>query len=269
MSTLVIGQSSFLAKSLQDNGTTQKWQFLGHKDALTPENWPKDIKTVINCAYDPKIRDGETSDFDLNLAQIAQNREAAYIMLSSRAVYGVPPEPSTLTEEHPTFETILPYGHAKKKIEHELLSKFGNVTVLRLSNIFGFEYSATKPRNTFFGIMLKNLKEKDTIGFNMSPMTQRDFLPANVFCDHLAIIADSPKAGIYNLGAGFGTAVSDIANHVIEGYGQGSLNTPEGKIIDSFVLDMSKTNAAYHLGTINHEDIYKACFEIGQKLKDT
>lgn len=266
MSVLVIGQSAFLASHLKELKGTENWHFIGHQDI--EQAWPDDLKTVINFAYEPKIKQGEFSDLDRRLAEKAQNAEAAYIMVSSRTAYGLPPQPMDLTEDHKTFEQITPYGHAKKQIEDDLLERFENVTILRASNIFGFEYDPNNPRNTFFGMMLKSLKEKGGIRFSMSAQTRRDFLPLEVFSQWIVAIANDPKPGLFNIGSGTGTSVEDIARWVIKGYGTGKLHDTGGNIVDSFVLDMSKTRAAYHLPAVTMEVIRDYCLKSGLKLRD-
>lgn len=268
MSILVIGQSAFLAQPLQHLEISKNWYFMGHDVASGTEQWPENIKTVINFACEPKVREGVYSDLDHQYAQKAKDIGAAYITLSSRAVYGVSPEPAELIETQSPYEEITPYGHAKRLIEHDLIENFDHITILRLANIFGFEYSPNYPRPTFFGTMLKSLKEKNEIVFNMGPNTKRDFLPVDIFTSWLEIILQNPRSGIFNLGAGFGTQVGDIAGWVIDGYGSGTIVSPDAEIRDSFVLDMSKTQATYSLPSISAEEIQKHCIEIGQRLKE-
>lgn len=266
MSVLVIGQSAFLASHLKELESTKDWHFIGHKDIDQP--WPDDIATVLNFAYEPKVRQGEFSDLDHRLAEKAQNQEAHYIMISSRAAYGVPPQPLDLTEDQKPFEMMTPYGHAKRQIEDDLLQSFDNLTIIRPSNIYGFEYDAVNPRPTFFGMMLKNLKEKGSIRFSMSGQTKRDFLPVEAFGIWIQKIASDPKAGVYNLGSGVGTAVEDIARWVIKGYGSGHLDDNAGDIVDSFILNMGKTRATYHLQNIKMDIIRDYCIKIGERLRD-
>lgn len=268
MSILVIGQSAFLAQPLQNIAGSDNWHFIDHQPALDSGKWPEGVTSVINFACDPIVLQGEYSDLDHKYAKIAQEHGASYIMLSSRTVYGLPEKPATLTEKQNFFNMITPYGHAKRLIENDLRENFENVTILRLGNIFGFEYQSENPRSTFFGTMLQSLKEKGSINFSMNGLTQRDFLPLSHFTRSVALISSAPQSGIFNLGAGFGTACGDIARWIIQGYGEGGLAAEEGSIIDSFVLDMMKTNTTYNLDTIDTADIKKACIKIGEQLKE-
>lgn len=268
MSILIIGQSSFLAREVKKLDISSDWNFIGHQDAFEKDKWPQDTQTVINFACDPKVKNGEFSDFDHKIAEMAKEADAAYIMLSSRAAYGISPTPTQFVENQEVCKTIAPYGAAKRQIEDDLLEHFDHVTILRLSNIFGLEYGTDQGRQTFFGIMLKSLREEGQIRFSMNRMTQRDFLPIPIFAAYLAVIANAPKAGIYNLGSGVGTSVGDLANWVIEGYGKGQIAHADAEIVDSFILDMNKTRSTYGLPVVSTDLIRKSCLDIGCALKD-
>ena len=268
MTILAIGKNAFLASAIINDPDKDHWHFMDHQSAMSGEAWSQDIETVVNFAYDPVIQKGEFSELDRLLAKKAQEVEAQYIMLSSRAVYGVPPKPFELIESANPYKKMTPYGHAKRLIEDDLMERFDHVTILRLSNIFGDEYQAHRERQTFFGTMLKSLKEEGGINFSMSALTQRDFLPLDNFSQWLGIIANNPVPGVFNLGAGFGTACGDIAYWLMEGYGDGRLNNTEDDVIDSFVLDMAKTRGTYTLPPIYMREIRESCMAIGRRLKE-
>lgn len=272
MTILAIGQSSFLAtavqKHLEKQDSLQNWRFVSHEDALRSSVWSDDIKTVIGFACDPCVKEGVFSDFDHKLAQKAQEIGAQYIMLSSRTVYGMPEKPLTVFTEGDNLNLSLNlYGAAKRQIEDDLLNHFDNVTILRLSNIFGHEYNAAKPRFTFFGMMLKSLKEEGEIRFFMGPETEKDFLPAPIFAEYIAEVASRPETGVYNLGAGISTSAESLANFVVEGYGDGNILPNELDVIDSFVLNMDKTRGTFGLSDISPQQIQNFCIEIGKRLK--
>ncbi len=267
MSILAIGQSSFIAREVKKQDKSNAWSFLSHLDSVDNNQWPDDISAVVNFACPPEVRAGEFSDFDRNLAQKAQERGVPYVMLSSRTVYGVAEEPMLFVENQEPQTLMTPYGAAKKRIEDDLRDRFDHVTILRASNIFGFEYSQQQPRKTFFGQMLRNLKEQGEINFNMSPMTRRDFIPVEIFAQNLMVIAKAPKAGIYNLGSGLGASAGDIASWVMEGFGNGALLSSDQGIIDSFTLDMTKTRTDYGLEMLAVEDIKRFCVGVGRELQ--
>lgn len=268
MSVLAIGQSSFFATEVKKSAFSKEWVFLGYRDALDHENWPEDVQTVINFASDPKVKEGNFSDFDHNLAALAQGGGAAYITLSSRAVYGAMPRHTVFSEDCDLKAEMLPYARGKKQIEDDLLAHFNHVTILRLSNVFGLEYGSGARRDTFFGEMLKSLKEEGRITLDIASQTERDFLPVSVLAEYLGMIVQNPQAGVFNLGSGIGTAVGDIASWVIEGFGGGDVIANEEEVMDSFVLDMAKTRSVYSLPDVTSEIIRQACIDIGQRLKN-
>ncbi len=268
MSILVIGQSSFLAQEVQKLSVSKDWTFLGYKEAFDKSKWPDDVNVVIGFACDPKVKEGVFSDFDHKLAKMAKEFGAFYIMLSSRAVYGVADQPQIFKEDQKPYPDMTSYGQAKREIEDDLLKNFDNVIILRLSIIFGLEYNLQDPRQTFFGLMLKSLKEEGKINFSMSNQTYKDFLPVSVFGEHLAIIANKPKSGIYNFGSAIRTSVDDMAQWVIEGYGSGVIEPNQLAVIDNMVMDMTKTSAAYRLPSVTTEIIRQNCVAIGQCLKE-
>lgn len=267
MSILAIGQSSFLANAAKKAYLSKGWTFIGHADAFEDSLWPKGVKTVIGFVCDPCVRKGQFSDFDRRLAQKASESGASYIMLSSRTVYGTSNNAMIYNENFIIESVTTPYGLAKRAIEQDLLENFDNVTILRLSNVFGFEYDPANPRQTFFGAMLKSLKEEGVIRFNMAAETERDFLPVDKFVEYLGIIAANPQAGIFNIGAGFGTKAGDIADAVIHGYGSGERLITDNQIKDSFILDMKKSGFSYALNDVKAEDVMQSCLSIGKKLK--
>lgn len=267
MTILAIGQSSFLLKEVKKLPFSKGWVFLSHTEALNKDKWPDDITVVVGFACNPKVREGRFSNFDHKLAKIAQGFGAFYIMLSSRAVYGMTDQSCIFKEDQEPYPEITPYGQAKKEIEDDLLKSFDNVIILRLSNVFGLEYDSQNHRQTFFGLMLKSLKEEGKISFSMSHQTYRDFLPASIFGDYLAAIVQNPQSGVYNLGSGIGIPAGDIAQWVIEGYGAGVVEPNDKTIIDSAVLDMTKTFCVFGIKQPTKAEISQMCIEIGRKLK--
>lgn len=268
MSILLIGKSSFLVQSVKAHSNFINAAVLGSQEALEPINWPQNVSVVINFAADPAIREGSFSDLDHRYAAIASERQAKYIMLSSRAVYGISDDYIEFKEDQTPLPLITPYGQAKRQIETDLLEHFNNIIILRLSNVFGFEYTPQRSRRTFMGVALASLKEKGGITFSMSPETKRDFLPVEIFADWLSIITSTPNEGIYNIGSSLGIPCGDIAHALIEGYSSGELTIEKNTIQDSFALDMKKTTKTFDIQPHEKQDIDQACINIGRKLKE-
>lgn len=269
MTILVIGQSSFIARALKHNPKTNDWTFIDHQDWENSPEWQKNPSCVINLALDSAVRTGNYSDLDLRIGQKAQEQGGHFIAISSRAVYGTPDKGrmARFSEDMPLTSKTSKYGQAKRLIEESLFKRLDRkkLTILRPSNIFGMEYDTDTPRKTFFGQMLRDLKQNDKIHFDMAGVTRRDFMPVEHFVDILVDIATSPKGGTYNIGAGFGVPCGDIAQWIIQGFGSGELTETKG-IKDSFEMDIRKLSADYGFEPISLKTLEKRCIEIGKEL---
>jgi dTDP-4-dehydrorhamnose reductase/UDP-glucose 4-epimerase len=270
MTVVAVGKTAFLAGALRADSASKGWIFLSHDEALRDTSWAKNAATVVNFAFSPALRTGAYDageDVDSRLAAIVAGAQAKYIMLSTRAVYGISAGDSGLKEgqaENPAT----PYGSNKLAIENALREKLGDrLTVLRLGNIFGHEYKNGHGRGTFFGQSLAGLAERKTIEFDMNPDQPRDFLASWRFAAALALIAAKPQAGLFNLGAGFGTPCKKIAEWLIEGYGEGRLVVNDKDKKDPFWLDMTKTRAAFGLPVVREEDLRQDCLACGKNLR--
>lgn len=272
MNVLVIGQSSFIAQHLKKHPIAKDWDYISYKGFEAAAEWKKKPSCVINLALDSIVREGQHSDLDIKVGKKAQASGAHLIAISTRAVYGTSDSFNVFTENSPFLEDCTPYGKAKRNIEAELLNSLDNqkLTILRPSNIFGFEYQPEAPRKSFFGQMLYSLKHEGEINFNMSPKTHRDFLPVESFVDIVVEIVLNPTAGIFNVGSGVGTPCGDIAGWVMEGYQQGALKIePEASTTDGFIVDTQKLLNSYPLSiTCPDKDvIQRACINIGKQLR--
>lgn len=264
MSVVVIGQSSFMAQEVKKK--SPEWTFLSHGEALSQTDWTKKAACIVNFAFDPRMRTGgyiAEADIDSKLARMIEGTQAHYIMLSSRMVYGAPISGFELHENDPA-NPVNPYGQSKLRIENALQDILGNrLTILRLSNIFGFEPG----RRSFFGMALTRLAREKKIVYDMSPKVRRDFLSVWKFADTLKAIAAAPRPGLYNLGSGIGLETAKIAEWLIAGYGEGSLVIERDAENDQFWLDMNKTNQAYSLAPLTIADLQRDCMACGERLK--
>lgn len=262
----VVGKNSFMAKAIREDHTGAQWHWISHQDALKSNDWIKNTDCLINFAYAPDLRRNTyTADLDIDtkLAHKIKNYAVRYIMLSSRMVYGAQEQPELV-------ETMVPnpqnqYGKNKLTIEQNICDALGQerVSVLRLSNIFGFEPN----RSSFFGMALTKLKQEGQITYDMSPFTQRDFMSVRQFGKALEYIAENPVGGIFNLGSGIGLETGRIAQWLTEGYGGGSLFVKDMSVRDVFSLNMDKTRQQFSLPPYGFEDIRKDCIVCGEKMK--
>lgn len=268
MTVLVIGSSSFLVKTLRQHPEAQDYIYCEFNDVGNDALWDAGIKIVINFACDPIVFQGEYSDFDRMCALKAQSIGAHYIMISSRAVYGITDSFTCFDENTRWLETVSPYGQGKRLIEQKLTQDIDKLTILRPSNIFGYEYSSDIPRRTFFGFMMKSLKEQGRLTFDIAPSVQKDFFSVYSFAYCVLKILQKPKDGVYNVGSGLALTVSEVAGALIQGFGSGETEyKSELKTQDSFCLDMSKARDEYGFKAESREGLLSCVEKLGQELQ--
>ncbi len=255
----VIGNNSFLSKALQKNPAGQGWRYIGHEEALSETDWIGKTDTLINCAFHPDFHNDAYSpikDINFMLAGYVQIHPVHYIMLSSRAVYGEAPASLILRENHPASPDT-PYAKNKYASEQALTKLLPpeRLTILRMGNIFGAE----RERPTFFGQMLSGLLDEGVIHFDIAPDAVRDFLAAERWADYIAHIAAAPKAGLYNIGAGFGITTQELAEEIMKANSSGRVEYTGQSYKGQFILDVSKAQAAFNLEPYTKDDLKKDC----------
>lgn len=194
---------------------------------------------ILNCAFDPKLKTADyQTDFDADLiaARLAARCGAHFVMLSSRRVYASRAELRTIDEtEAPAPDTQ--YGRNKLESENRVRDLLDDrCTVLRVSNVFGYEPG----RSTFFGQAISSLRRERRVILDVSPFVVRDFIPVEMLCGILNQVLLVRPAGIFNVGAGFGVPVGQIALWLIRGLGAGELVVTHPEERDAFVLDSTK-----------------------------
>jgi UDP-glucose 4-epimerase len=266
MTVVVVGKSSFLAQEVAKHPGSKDWRFLSHGDAVAQPGWLDNAATVVNFAFPPQFKTrnyDRQSDVDSILARMIGARSIRYIMLSSRMVYGQTNDGFGLLEMQEPKPTNH-YGTAKLAVERALEGILGDrLTVLRLSNLFGFEPG----RPTFFGQMMKTLKAEDRIVFDMAAETQRDFFAVHRFSEALMKITAASAPGIFNVGSGLATKCGDVATWLMEGFGKGRLEVSNPVIRDQFSLDVSKACAKWDLPILTSSDIREDILGCGKRLK--
>ena len=181
-------------------------------------------------------------------------------MLSTRKVYG--PSRGFPISEDAACDPVDQYGRNKLHTEREIQMLLpGRSTILRLSNVFGYELG----RHTFFGLALDRLLRESAIILDVSPFVRRDFLPVSVFASVLARVLEEKPVGVFNLGAGLATQLGEIALWLIEGYGRGKLIVESGRNYDNFLLDKGKLERALGFSA-PLPDIREHCLELGRQL---
>ncbi|MBL4589169.1 MAG: SDR family oxidoreductase, partial [Alphaproteobacteria bacterium] len=204
----------------------------------------------------------QEEDIDLKLAnKIKDRKHIHYIMISSRAVYGDAEDLQETNQPQPTNN----YGQSKLLIEKSLTQLLGEdrLTILRCSNVFGEDAG----EHTFIGKALSDLKKYKKIVFHMSKETKKDFVPVKEVCRVIKKMAQRKLAGVYNVGLGVSTKCGDIAEWLILGYGQGSLEVCDNTVKGQFFMDTSKVNKELNLNKRSDDVIEQKCMELGRNLK--
>ncbi len=242
--------------------------------AVDARAWSDDLVTpddvVVTCALHPAYRSEPYEaafDIERSIAESAARGGAKVIMLSTRRVY-----PAACRwgarESDPAPGDETRYGQNKARTEQAVLASAGdNARVLRLSNVFGFEYqSGATARTTFFGMMLSRLRGQGEIYLDVAPATRRDFIPVDWAATAVVSAALVWRGGILNIGAGGAVSCGEIAEQVIAGYGSGVLRCADG-VRDEFYLDTSKWLNEFGVARSSAE-LLAAARLIGEKLQN-
>ena len=266
---VVVGAGSMIARALRQQPASAGWRYLAHGEALGERAWLAGARCVVNLAFDPRLKAepyDPARDVDLRLAGMLAEHEAAYVMVSTRMVYGLPPPDGRLSEE------IAPqpanyYGRAKLAAERAVAGLLGNrLTVLRLSNIFDVS-EAEGGRRSFFGIATTALREQGRIVLDISPFVERDFLSAALCAKRIATVAVRPLPGLFNVGAGSPVPTGRIAQWLIAGFGSGSLLISNMREYDGFWLDIERSRRAWGFAPVSAAEIRDDCIAIGRHLR--
>jgi UDP-glucose 4-epimerase len=270
VSTVVVGRGSMIAGALQRAPLSRDWIYLSHAQALAEPDHLRRASCVINLAFDPRLKSSpydEALDVDLQLARRMADRPVAYIMASTRMVYGATSGNPRLSEEMDARPTTR-YGTSKLETEGRLRAILDDqLTILRLSNIFD-PSEAEGQRRSFFGLALRRLGDDNRILFDMSPFVKRDFLPAAVVAERIAYIAGRPVPGVFNVGAGFGVQTGRIAQWLIEGHGGGELVVADFREFDAFWLDVTSAASTWGFPAFTEPELRSYCQAVGAALRE-
>lgn len=267
MTITIIGKNSYLGRSLAEHAGGPDWQFLSHDEAFERTDWLESTRTVFNLAYHPDLKTGRydpDKDIDRKLAEKVAEKDIHYVMASSRLVYGFAPDDLILREDmEPAPET--PYAKNKYETEKALAEILPpeRLTILRMGNIIGFEPG----RKSFMGQALTKLQEDGRMEFDIAPDAIRDFLPVTYWAEIVSAVLQAPKPGIFNVGSGLGTTTDDIASWLMEARGQGRAHYTALSYDGQFILDMSKTSAAYEFEAVSKALLKIYVQSLGRRLK--
>ena len=260
---LLVGRHGFLGRHLERALAGRPHRAFAH-DGPWAEALGADTGCLVWCGRDPRLGTPDwrlDTDLELAAARRCAATATAMITLSSRKVYA--PAAGPLGEDAPT-EPVDAYGRQKLALERALAAILGpRLTVLRLANITGFEPG----RRSFMGLLLTALRDRGTIRFDMSPFTERDFLPVETAARWIARLAEGPPGGILNLGSGRAMPVGRIALAVMEGFGGGRLLIEDWRERDAFRLDTHRLRRLL-AEAIAPEAILAHCRALGRRLRE-
>ena len=141
---LIVGKNSFIGTSLSKVKDGNKFKKISYKNLYNVDL--KEYDVVINCSLNPSFKSSVYHlgiDVDYDVAHKAYESGCHYVMLSTRKIYGSSTALKTYNEESEEN----PYDHYsenKLKSEKKILSQFGDrATVIRGSNLFGYERLAS------------------------------------------------------------------------------------------------------------------------------
>jgi nucleoside-diphosphate-sugar epimerase len=255
--TLIVGESSFIGKHLS-NFDIVSYNNFKYADICK-------YRTVVNCALNPSYKldkYDERCDVDFEIGKKAFENNCHFVMLSTSKIYGN----SFSLKIYDENSEFLPYDfYSENKLitEDRLLYNFGNkITILRGSNIFGYEYG----RNSFLGFCMNQLVDTGIIKYVVSEKIKRDFL----FVDDAAFIiekvCEEKPIGVYNLSSNYGLEIGSIARSLIDGYSYGGkFESDNTKLDRQFILDNSKLKNCLkmNIGPFDYTKIFK---NLGEQL---
>ena len=231
---LLIGMNGFIGSHLK---MTLDLHFI--VDCISHKNIDgvkyNDYDVIINCSLHPDLRSSsydEKKDIDL---KASRKFKGHFIMFSSRKVYGSFDDLITFTEES-QLNPDDHYSTNKVITESKIIAERNNFTILRASNVFGFEYQ----RKSFMGYLMNKLKDSGNIEINISPYSKKDFISVFDISAITPTIVEDQIKGVYNFSSGIGELTGNVAKYLIKGYGSGDLISTSKELKDQFILDNSK-----------------------------
>ncbi len=260
---LVIGKNSLLAKNYQ------KLSKIVNTDFISRHSLSKlDLKSyshIINFCIEPDIYKHNynlKNVLDKKICSLIKNTDTIYVMPSSRLVYSKNVN-YPISEKTKKYNSNNIYGKNKKKIENIVRKELtNNYLILRISTILLFDISK---RRLFISTILRNLKKKNKIYFDISPDSFKDFITIELFTKMLDNLIKRKETGIFNLSSGIPVKICEILKKIISGYGRGKIKYSNEKKKDSYVLNNKKLKKKYKF-SISKNYILNYCKKIGERL---
>jgi len=263
---VVVGASGFIGRAVAQKGEALGLPVVRLGRSLEDTRL-RSGDVLINAALRPAYRSQPYTpgaDLDRELAVAAAACGAHMIMLSSRRVYG-PEHRWGAKETDLTPGDESQYGRNKAVTEAWLSTEHASSTgILRLSNVFGFEYAADIRRESFFGAMLADLKATGEIVFHMAAETRRDFIPVETAAGAIVTAARCRLTGVFNIGSGFAIPCGTLAEALCEGYGRGTIHAG-ADVRDEFYLNVTKWTERFPM-SVSETELIDNCRRLGERL---
>lgn len=261
---LIVGDNSFVGRSFYNSiklhdiviANIIPYSQLHHIDL-------KLYDVVINCAitYEYKTQKyNDKYDLDYLVGLKAQESGCHYVMMSTRKVYGNSTD-LLIYDELSSLNPFDRYSENKANTEMALDALVDNLTILRGSNMYGFELG----RSSFVGYCMTQLKSLNTIDYDMDENIKRDFISIDSVCEVLNRVCLVKPKGIFNLSSHYGLPIGEVARFLILGYGSGKFSPSSATQREQFILDNRRLEDVL-LMRIAPNDYWSDFYTIGKKL---
>ena len=255
---VIIGSDSYIATGLVNHLKNCK------TDKLYFNNWSENIDLlqqtdcVINFSIAPDFstRKIEPEDvLDVQIAKHLRSSQTRYIFISSRKVYGTCDNVLIHKETDALCGWDI-YSQNKIKTEQALTDILKNrLTVLRIPNVIG-EPVKRAGYKTFIGWICESFLKDGKLTVTQNADAVKDFITKDFLHKNIAELIYLNKTGVYNVSAGFGTAVRDVLTGYV-GIENVDFRGQDLPLRDQFILDNSKlTNVTGCQITSNHISQY-------------
>lgn len=261
---LIIGKKSLLAINYLKY-TKLKNTYLVNRDTLPKLNL-QEYSHIINFSLNPKIKTftkNYESRLDRYICNKIKNSTTVYIIPSTRLVYSNKVK-SPLSEKSNIKNISNVYGKNKRKIEimtSKILKQ--NFLILRIATILLFD---TSKRDLFSSRILRNLKYKKKVYFDLNPSSQKDFITIEYLSSCIDKLIKKNEKGIFNISSGIPITVKEILDSIIIGFGGGKVIYKNINKYENYFLSNKKLKNKIKF-SISKKYILKYCKNLGKNIK--
>ena len=208
----IFGHTGFIGKELADHLKKNKKKiFLPKRNQLI---FKKNLGDIIYCVgsddWKNKKKSGYVSNFD-HLRKITFfNKFRSIIFLSTTRLYinsKLDTSENSYIKNNSNSENDY-YNILKLMSETLLLNLYKNVKIIRLSNVFGFNYKSPLLLPTLIKNAIKKSELKITININST----KDYISIKDVISLILKIKKKSKYNIYNVASGKNLKLKDVAN---------------------------------------------------------